>query len=155
MIANDGKMGAGYFKIKNNSDKEIHLVGIDSSIAKKQEIHEVVEENDVYIDYYDLYMVPSSPLTFYEGQKFYSHYGFFSAWNSGGTINVEKLNLVDEEIRKKNFKFWQEVMNEDVKAIEGMQKGRVSPAYNGGNFSPVMDTPTLMFHRWVVKNLTT
>ncbi|MDC0031561.1 aromatic ring-hydroxylating dioxygenase subunit alpha [Candidatus Pelagibacter sp.] len=60
-----------------------------------------------------------------------------------------------KEIRKKNFKFWQEVMNEDVKAIEGMQKGRVSPAYNGGNFSPVMDTPTLMFHRWVVKNLTT
>ena len=60
-----------------------------------------------------------------------------------------------KKLEKKNFKFWQEVMNEDVKAIEGMQKGRVSPAYNGGNFSPVMDTPTLMFHRWVVKNLTT
>ena len=60
-----------------------------------------------------------------------------------------------KEIRKKNFKFWQEVMNEDIKAIEGMQNGRASPAYNGGNFSPVMDTPTLMFHRWVVKNLTT
>ncbi len=60
-----------------------------------------------------------------------------------------------KEIRKKNFKFWKEVMNEDVKAIEGMQKGRASPAYNGGSFSPIMDTPTLMFHRWVAKNLTT
>ena len=59
-----------------------------------------------------------------------------------------------KDIREKNFAFWQEVMNEDVAAIEGMQKGRNSPAYNGGNFSPVMDTPTLMFHKWVATNLT-
>ena len=59
-----------------------------------------------------------------------------------------------KEMREKNFKFWQEVMNEDVGAIQGMQQGRNSPAYNGGNFSPVMDTPTLMFHRWVANNLT-
>ena len=59
-----------------------------------------------------------------------------------------------KDIREKNFAFWQEVMNEDVAAIEGMQKGRSSPAYNGGNFSPVMDTPTLMFHKWVATNLT-
>ena len=59
-----------------------------------------------------------------------------------------------KEIRKKNFAFWQEVMNEDVAAIEGMQKGRSSHVYNGGNFSPVMDTPTLMFHKWVATNLT-
>ena len=45
-------------------------------------------------------------------------------------------------------------MYEDIAAIEGMQKGRSSPAYNGGNFSPVMDTPTLMFHKWVATNLT-
>ena len=59
-----------------------------------------------------------------------------------------------KDIREKNFAFWQEVMNEDVTAIEGMQIGRNSPAYNGGNFSPVMDTPTLMFHKWVATNLT-
>ena len=59
-----------------------------------------------------------------------------------------------KDIREKNFVFWQEVMNEDVTAIEGMQNGRNSPAYNGGNFSPVMDTPTLMFHKWVATNLT-
>ena len=58
------------------------------------------------------------------------------------------------EIRKKNFLFWQEVMSEDIAAIEGMQKGRASPAYNGGNFSPVMDTPTHMFHKWIANNLT-
>ena len=58
-------------------------------------------------------------------------------------------------MRENNFKFWQEVMNEDINVIEGMQKGRSSPAYNGGNFSPVMDTPTLMFHRWVANKITT
>ena len=56
-------------------------------------------------------------------------------------------NLIHDSI-------WQEVMNEDVGVIEGMQKGRSSPVYNGGNFSPVMDTPTLMFHKWVATNLT-
>ena len=59
-----------------------------------------------------------------------------------------------KDIREKNFAFWHEVMNEDVTAVEGMQNGRNSPAYNGGNFSPVMDTPTLMFHKWVATNLT-
>jgi len=28
-------------------------------------------------------------------------------------------------------------MLEDISAIEGMQEGRSSPVYNGGNFSPV------------------
>ena len=44
-------------------------------------------------------------------------------------------------------------MLEDIKAIEGMQKGRNSPAYNSGNFSPIMDNPTHQFHRWVATNL--
>lgn len=59
-----------------------------------------------------------------------------------------------EELREKNFIFWQQVMNEDVSAIEGMQKGRKSPVYNGGNFSPIMDSPTHLFHKWVAYNLT-
>ncbi|MDB9956934.1 aromatic ring-hydroxylating dioxygenase subunit alpha [Candidatus Pelagibacter sp.] len=57
------------------------------------------------------------------------------------------------EMRKKNAEFWKEVMSEDIKAIEGMQEGRNSPAYNGGNFSPIMDNPTHQFHKWVAKNL--
>ena len=59
-----------------------------------------------------------------------------------------------KELREKNFLFWQEVMNEDVSAIEGMQNGRKSPVYNGVNFSPVMDSPTHLFHKWVAENLT-
>jgi choline monooxygenase len=58
-----------------------------------------------------------------------------------------------KELRKKNSRFWKDVMLEDVNAIEGMQEGRGSPVYNGGNFSPVMDEPIHQFHKWVVKSL--
>ena len=47
------------------------------------------------------------------------------------------------------LKTTKEVMIEDIKAIEGMQEGRNSPVYNGGNFSPIMDNPTHEFHKWV------
>ena len=58
-----------------------------------------------------------------------------------------------KEMRKENLKFWKEVMTEDIFAVEGMQKGRSSTVYNGGNFSPIMDNPTHQFHKWVATNL--
>ena len=58
------------------------------------------------------------------------------------------------KLRKENLRFWKNVMLEDVSAIEGMQKGRHSPVYNGGNFSPAMDQPTHQFHKWISKSLT-
>lgn len=70
-------------------------------------------------------------------------------------VGDESANGVEfSKMRKKNAEFWKEVMSEDIKAIEGMQEGRNSPAYNGGNFSPVMDNPTHEFHKWVANNLT-
>jgi choline monooxygenase len=65
------------------------------------------------------------------------------------SANGKKL----ESMRKENKKFWKKVMSEDIKAIEGLQEGRNSPAYNGGNFSPVMDNPTHQFHKWVADSL--
>ena len=44
----DSKVGAGYMKIINKSNKEIKLIRLEADIAKKQEIHEVILENDVY-----------------------------------------------------------------------------------------------------------
>ena len=58
-----------------------------------------------------------------------------------------------ENMRKENSRFWKGGMSEDIKAIEGMQEGRSSPSYNGGNFSPIMDNPTHQFHKWVAGNL--
>ncbi len=65
------------------------------------------------------------------------------------SANGEEL----KELRKENSRFWKDVMLEDINAIEGMQEGRNSPAYNGGNFSPIMDQPTHQFHKWVANNL--
>jgi choline monooxygenase len=56
-------------------------------------------------------------------------------------------------LRKENSRFWKDVMLEDINAIEGMQEGRNSPVYKGGNFSPVMDQPTHQFHKWVASSL--
>ena len=67
----------------------------------------------------------------------------------------EDAALSDEykSLREQNFKLWHSIQSEDLNIIEGMQEGRNSPAYNGGNFSPVMDNPTHHFHKWVATNL--
>lgn len=48
-------------------------------------------------------------------------------------------------------KGWKQVFEEDIFAVERMQKGRNSPAYRGGVFSPEMDHPTHHFHKWVAQ----
>jgi choline monooxygenase len=91
---------------------------------------------------------------------------FYAFWLEPISINETKEHLAMyyvgdksangkefESMRKENARIWKDVMSEDIKAIEGMQKGRKSPVYNGGNFSPVMDNPTLQFHKWVANNL--
>ena len=48
VVKQNSKVGAGYMKIINKSNKEIKLSGLEANIAKTQEIHEVILENDVY-----------------------------------------------------------------------------------------------------------
>ena len=58
-----------------------------------------------------------------------------------------------KSLRKQNYKLWKAIQKEDLNIIEGMQEGRNSPSYNGGNFSPIMDNPTHHFHKWVASNI--
>ncbi len=53
------------------------------------------------------------------------------------------------DLRAAHAAAWNEVFAEDVFVIEGMQQGRHAPAFDGGKFSPVMDTATHCFHHWV------
>lgn len=53
------------------------------------------------------------------------------------------------DLRAINTEIWKTVFLEDVFAVEGMQKGRSAPGFDGGAFSPVMDRPTQVFHEWV------
>ena len=48
---------------------------------------------------------------------------------------------------------WACILGEDVAVVEGMQRGRNSPAFDGGVFAPVLDPPVHHFHRWVAKRL--
>jgi choline monooxygenase len=55
--------------------------------------------------------------------------------------------------RATSLEAWHQVFAEDIGVVEGMQAGRLSPAFRGGVFSPVMDEPTHHFHQWVAKRL--
>ena len=57
------------------------------------------------------------------------------------------------ELRARNAALWKTVFEEDIFVVEGMQKGRHAPGFDGGVFSPVMDSPTHLFHDWVASHL--
>lgn len=57
------------------------------------------------------------------------------------------------EMRANNARMWRAVFAEDISVVEGMQKGRNAPAYDGGKFSAVMDESTYHFHKWVAREL--
>ncbi|NBD28480.1 MAG: Rieske 2Fe-2S domain-containing protein [Alphaproteobacteria bacterium] len=59
----------------------------------------------------------------------------------------------DEGMRAKNATLWKTVFEEDIGVCEGMQKGRSAPGFDGGRFSPAMDSPTHCFHDWVAQRL--
>ena len=52
-------------------------------------------------------------------------------------------------LRAANRVLWRDVFVEDVFVVEGMQSGRRAMGFDGGHFSPVMDSPTHVFHAWV------
>ncbi|SFK56626.1 aromatic ring-hydroxylating oxygenase subunit alpha [Shimia haliotis] len=72
---------------------------------------------------------------------------------------VEHIHLyyaseeTDADLRAKNTAQWKEVFEEDVFVVEGMQRGRHAPDFDGGRFSPAMDGPTHCFHDWVAQRL--
>jgi choline monooxygenase len=80
---------------------------------------------------------------------------------NGRTLEHLRLMYVGDEAvgpqyqacRDATMASWKEVFGEDIGVVEGMQKGRVSPGFNGGKFSPVLDNPTHYFHSWAAKRL--
>lgn len=56
-------------------------------------------------------------------------------------------------MRAENTKLWHTVFEEDIFVVEGMQKGRQGPYFDGGKFAPLMDSPTHMFHEWVANQV--
>ncbi|VAV88345.1 Rieske-type non-heme iron aromatic ring-hydroxylating oxygenase (RHO) family [hydrothermal vent metagenome] len=50
--------------------------------------------------------------------------------------------------RREAADMWLEVFREDIDVVEGMQRGRAAPTFDGGRFSPVLDEATHCFHHW-------
>ena len=59
----------------------------------------------------------------------------------------------DPAMRSRNAELWKGVFVEDIFVVEGMQKGRHAPGFDGGRFSPVMESATHCFHRWAAERL--
>jgi phenylpropionate dioxygenase-like ring-hydroxylating dioxygenase large terminal subunit len=60
---------------------------------------------------------------------------------------------VDDAMIRQNSDLWRGVFEEDIFVVEGMQKGRYGPGFDGGRFSPAMDGPTHCFHQWVADRI--
>ena len=79
----------------------------------------------------------------------------------GPEKTIENIHLyyaapkTDSNLRVQNTEQWKLIFNEDVFVVEGMQRGRHAPQFDGGRFSPVMDGPTHLFHDWVASKLQT
>ena len=57
------------------------------------------------------------------------------------------------EVRAQRTAAWKQVFTEDQGVVEGMQRGRHSPAFDGGRFSEVMDAPSHHFAQWAARRL--
>ncbi len=77
----------------------------------------------------------------------------------GPARTIEHIHLLyaspetDEALRRKNAAQWEVVFREDIGVVEGMQRGRSAPGFDGGRFSPAMDGPTHGFHKWVARRM--
>ena len=58
-----------------------------------------------------------------------------------------------EQARKVRLDTWIKVFKEDIGVVEGMQRGRQSPAFDGGVFTKIMDEPSHHFAKWVANSL--
>ena len=67
-------------------------------------------------------------------------------------VNEDAISAEMKHCREAVLNAWEVVFKEDVFAIERMQLGRKSPAFEGGVFSPVLDVPSHVFHKWVANH---
>ncbi len=74
-------------------------------------------------------------------------------------LTIENIHLyyqtpdTDADLRVRNAALWKDVFVEDIFVVEGMQRGRAAPGFDGGRFSPAMDGPTHLFHNWVAARI--
>ena len=85
--------------------------------------------------FWTVYLIPEAPDQTFERMDIYYP-------GDGGT------NQRYADLRAANRDRMLEIFEEDRAVIEGMQRGRRSPAFRGGALSPEMDRPAHCFNKW-------
>ena len=104
--ANSAKIGAGYFKIFNNSQKEVYLLKVVSKVSEKQEIHEVIEENNVFKMRpvtKGLLIKPGTEVVF-KSQSYHIMFFKFSKMLEEGQMVIAELNFDNNLVIPIEFK---------------------------------------------------
>ena len=65
----------------------------------------------------------------------------------------EALHDTRAVLRQANTRQWRGIFEEDRFVVEGMQRGRASPAFRGGVLSPVLEHTTYCFYRWIASRI--
>ena len=68
-------------------------------------------------------------------------------------VGEQRLGEEYESVRKAVTAEWLQIWSEDQDIVERMQRGRSSPAFRGGVFSPVLDAATHQLHRWYARRM--
>ncbi|MDJ0532604.1 MAG: aromatic ring-hydroxylating dioxygenase subunit alpha [Xenococcaceae cyanobacterium MO_207.B15] len=69
-------------------------------------------------------------------------------------VGDEATNSKYEELRQITIDLWKITNDEDIEIIERLQRGRNSPAFGGGCFSPALETTLHQFQCLVAKAIT-
>ncbi len=85
--------------------------------------------------------------------------GTIMPMSPGRTVEHVDLYYFDDEalgdgcaeLRQANTALWKGIFLEDRFVVEGMQRGRASPAFRGGVLSPALEHTTHSFYRWAGK----
>ena len=90
--------------------------------------------------FWTVYLIPEAPSRAFERMDIYYP-------GDGGT------DPCYGDLRAANRDRMRDIFEEDRFVIEGMQRGRRSPAFTGGALSPAMDRPAHCFNKWAAQSV--
>ena len=89
----ESKVGAGYMKIINNSQTDVYIERVTSNISEKLEIHEVVNDNNVYKmrNVEKPLLIPAGGNLAFKAKSY--HVMFYNIFNTLDSDNFVSANL--------------------------------------------------------------
>ena len=148
IILTGASRGIGHATVKRFSDEGWRVITCSRQAVPKKCPWDSSEDNHVEIDFTNTKQVEIG------AQKLLDLLGDkpLNALVNNAGISPKNKDGKRLDSLSTSSEIWKEVFEEDISVIEGMQEGRAGILFNGGKFSPVMDTATHVFHQWVASN---